>query len=215
MNKLLSRYLGLVDFLADFLGDDTEVVLHDMTDLENSVVAIRNNHISGREIGAPATDLVLKILKNSKYESYEYLANYRGTSHNGKMLKSATYFIRDLDQKIVGMLCINADISKMLQLRSTLDKMISFNENNGDDDTITETLSHSAKELTLDSIYKVVNGFGVPPERMDQSEKIAVVRELNDKGIFLVKGSVSEAANALNVSEATIYRYIGKLKQNT
>ena len=59
LNKLLEKYVGFVDFLADFLGRDAEVVLHDVTDLENSVVAISNSHISGRASGGqPATDLV-------------------------------------------------------------------------------------------------------------------------------------------------------------
>ena len=46
MNKYLRSYLPLVDFLADCLGDSTEVVLHDLTDWHQSVVAISNGHIS-------------------------------------------------------------------------------------------------------------------------------------------------------------------------
>ena len=211
MNKSLNNYIGFVDFLADFLGEDVEIVLHDMTDLENSVVAIRNSHISGRGIGAPATDLVLRILKNAKYDDYKYLTNYSGTSSNGKLLKSATYIIRNDKNKIVGMLCINMDVSKMQMMKNYLDKMISFdNENN---EAISEKLSQSSQEMTLHTINSVVNDFGVSPDRMDQEEKIAVVSELNDKGVFLIKGSVIQVAEALRVSVATIYRYLGKLKR--
>ncbi len=211
MNKSLNNYIGFVDFLADFLGEDVEIVLHDMTDLENSVVAIRNSHISGRGIGAPATDLVLRILKNAKYDDYKYLTNYSGTSSNGKLLKSATYIIRDDKNKIVGMLCINMDVSKMQMMKIYLDKMISFDNSNNE--IISEKLSQSSQEMTLDTINSVVNDFGVPPDRMDQDEKIAIVSELNDKGVFLIKGSVIQVAEALSVSVATIYRYLGKVKR--
>lgn len=34
---------------------------------------------------------------------------------------------------------------------------------------------------------------------------------LNRKGVFLLKGSVSHVAQALHSSEASIYRYLGKL----
>ncbi len=211
MNKSLNNYIGFVDFLADFLGEDVEVVLHDMTNLENSVVAIRNGHISGRGIGAPATDLVLRILKNAKYDEYKYLTNYSGTSNNGKMLKSATYIIRNEKNKIVGTLCINMDVSKMQMMKNYLDKLMSFN--NPTDEVISEKLSHSSQDLTLHTINNVVNDFGVPPDRLDQDEKIAIVSELNDKGVFLIKGSVIHVAEALSVSVATVYRYLGKLKR--
>lgn len=214
MNKRLNSYIGLVDFLADFLGTDAEVVLHDMTDLENSVIAIRNNHISGRQVGAPATDLVLKILKNKKYDNYNYLSNYKGTSQLGKPLKSATFFIRNEKNKIEGMLCINMDVEKMSQVKDYIEQLLGFKEEQDNNDPISETLSQSAQELTLGSIQKVVDSFSIPPERMDQDEKIAIIRELSEKGVFLIKGAVGQAAQALKVSEPTIYRYLGKLKKN-
>ncbi|MPW26126.1 YheO-like PAS domain protein [Alkalibaculum sp. M08DMB] len=204
--------MGMVDFLADFLGEDAEVVLHDVADLENSVIAIRNNHISGREIGAPATDLVLKILKNPKYEEYSYLSNYKGVSRSGNTLKSATYLIKD-ENKVVGALCINMDIQGIYQIKTFFDRLFNFHGEEEKNEQISETFSQTANELTFDSIYKVVQGYGIPPERMDQDEKIKIVYELNEKGIFLIKGAVSEAALALKVSEATIYRYLGKLKK--
>ncbi|MFP3381633.1 helix-turn-helix domain-containing protein, partial [Bacillus sp. SIMBA_069] len=39
-----------------------------------------------------------------------------------------------------------------------------------------------------------------------------VVKILNEKGAFLLKGGVSEVAKYLDVSEATIYRYLNKIK---
>jgi len=54
MNKKLDAYITLVDFLADFMGENTEVVLHDLTDWRHSIMAIRNGHITGRKVGAPS-----------------------------------------------------------------------------------------------------------------------------------------------------------------
>lgn len=44
-------------------GEDTEVLLHDVSDLDHSIVAILNGGISGRSVGGPAMDLVLSILE--------------------------------------------------------------------------------------------------------------------------------------------------------
>lgn len=213
MNKLLEGYVGLVDFIAAILGDDAEVLLHDVSNLESSVVAIKNNHISGRNVGAPATDLVLQIIKNETYKDCDFLANYKGDSKSGKNFKSSTYFIKDNNKELIGMVCINVDMGKMIKVSEYINSLLNFEENNKYNETFSESYSHSAKELTIETIYQVIEDFSMPAERMDQDEKIKVVKILNEKGIFLIKGAVSEVAEALKASEATIYRYLAKIKK--
>ena len=220
MHPDLKKYISLVDFIADVMGEDTEVILHDVTNLENSVIAIRNNHISGREIGAPPTDLALKILKKSESsEIGDFLANYKGVSKLGLSLKSSTYFIKDNSgRKIIGMLCINQDIDKYITLKKTIDKVIGFSgfeykyQAQEDNSGIVENFSQSINDLTLRTIRFVVDDIGILPERMSPEEKIDAVRKMYNEGIFLIKGATKEAADALKVSEATVYRYLAKIK---
>ena len=105
-NPLLQHYIKLTEFLGQALGPDYEVALHDMTDKNRSIVAIANNHISGREIGAPLTNVALKILMDKSYETQDYRLHYCGLSAEGKTLRSSTMFIKH-NGKLVGMLCIN------------------------------------------------------------------------------------------------------------
>ena len=109
MNPYLNRYVSLVDFLADTFGKNTEVILHDVSDCNNSVVAIRNGHISGRKKGSPLTDLGLKILKEASETNTDYMAGYTGYAKDGNVTKSSTWIIRDDAGEIVGLLCINSD----------------------------------------------------------------------------------------------------------
>ena len=52
MDARLEPYRVVVSFLGEALGPDYEVVLHDLTSEDGTIVAIVNNHISGRtEIG--------------------------------------------------------------------------------------------------------------------------------------------------------------------
>ena len=53
---------------------------------------------------------------------------------------------------------------------------------------------------------------GLPPDRLTMDEKIRIVDDLQQAGIFYMKGAVSEVAAQLGSSEATIYRYLSKLK---
>ena len=74
-NPLLQHYIKLTEFLGQALGPDYEVALHDMTDKNRSIVAIANNHISGREIGAPLTNVALKILMSRRTGSLHSTLN--------------------------------------------------------------------------------------------------------------------------------------------
>ena len=67
-SALLSYYVRLTEFLGRALGPDYEVALHDLTDDHCSIIAIANNHVSGREVGAPLTNVGLKVLKDKSYE---------------------------------------------------------------------------------------------------------------------------------------------------
>ena len=71
-NPLLQHYIKLTEFLGQALGPDYEVALHDLTDKNRSIIAIANNHVSGREIGAPLTNVALKILMDRSYETQDY-----------------------------------------------------------------------------------------------------------------------------------------------
>lgn len=57
-----------------------------------------------------------------------------------------------------------------------------------------------------------VTGSALPPDRLTMDEKILIVEDLQQAGIFYMKGAVSEVATQLGSSEATIYRYLSKLK---
>ncbi len=212
MRKELEEYVGLVTFLGKVFGPQTEVALQDLTNLDASVVAIANGHISGRAIGAPATDLVLKILKDGTKGNREFI-NYSGTVENGHTLRSSTYLIRDKEEKIIGMLCINRDISDLEEMQSIVSKLLNQDSPTVDPSDISETFAKNSAELTLGAIQKTITQSSIPAERMSVDEKLDIIRQLNQQGVFLLKGAIWETSQALKVSEPTVYRYLGIIKK--
>lgn len=212
MSAILENFVSLVDFLASILGDDTEVTLHDMTALDKSIVAIKNGHISGRDVGAPATNLALKILKDSEYQDQDFITNYKSYSKDGHVLKSSTFLIRDEQHKVIGMLCVNMNIENHLNMKRFFDSITAFSNDLSPEKPI-EQFSRSTDELARDSIETIISKMGVPPSRMHKEEKLEVVRALNNSGIFLVKGAVSEVSDRLIISEASVYRYLNEIRK--
>jgi len=224
-------YLGMLGFLSELLGPTTEIVLHDTSDLSRSIVALANGQITGRSVGGPATDLVLKILQNREYLERDFLANYLAESSMGGTFRSSTLFIRDARSEVIGMLCLNIDDGDLIKARdllsmltSTTGLLKSTGEPAGSQPGAdrarpqgalpTERLSPNVDDLTLASVARIVAAQPVEPQRMTQDEKVSVVRDLERAGVFLLKGAVAQVATALSISEPTVYRYVKQVRRD-
>ena len=122
MNPTVQGYVPFVDFLEAVLGKNSEIVLHDFSDPDHSVVDIRNGDVSGRKIGSPAAGLALKILNesargNDQYADQHHITEYVSHSSSMKQLRSASYLIRE-NGLIVGMLCVNTDVGPFNRINS-------------------------------------------------------------------------------------------------
>jgi predicted transcriptional regulator YheO len=209
IQKSIDSYIPIADFIADIGGKDCEVVLHDVHNLENSIVYIRNNHVSGRIKGGPLTDLGLKLLKEKAYAKKDFVTNYPSSTKDGKILRSSTFYLKDDEGELIGMLCVNMDVTRAKSMKDYLEEYVGGREDEqGTDDT--EHLSTSIEDLVQDTIKETISDAGIPPERMTPEEKMERVQTLNSKGIFMIKGAVTQVADILSVSENTVYRYLNK-----
>ena len=216
-NPLLQQYIKLTEFLGLALGPDYEVVLHDLTNKDHSIIAIANSHISGRKLGAPLTNMALSILRDKSYEHTDYHLHYYSINVNGKDLRSSTFFIKDSGE-LIGLLCINFDSSRYRELSArVMDLCGSLLTPGAPSGThlIVENDEHtypsSIAGATASIVSSVIADYPVPVDRLTQDEKMEIMDALNRKGVFLLKGSVSHVARELHSSEASIYRYLGKL----
>lgn len=221
---MLKQYSILVEFLGKALGPSYEITLHDIGDYTNSVVAIANGHISGRTIGAPLTNFCLSVIADKSYKHSNYKLNYNGVSKDGKILRSSTIFIKDENEELVGMLCVNFDDSKYVDISKQLlslchpDELIeqktTYESVNSILDDGGESFSESVAEVTETVLNRVLANNNIPIERLTHEERLSVVDILNQKGVFMLKGAVSEVAKQLHCSEPSIYRYLSKLTKD-
>ena len=65
----------------------------------------------------------------------------------------------------------------------------------------------------LERIFiKAQEKLGKPIEKMQKDDKLELVRHLQKRGFFLVKGNIDKIAIRLNVSRYTIYNYLSEIK---
>lgn len=218
MYKSLEPYAKLVYFLSAALGDNCEIALHDLTSKDQEIVAISNNPISGREVGAKLSNLSLHYLEEKQYLNHDYVMNYKTVGNDGKLMRAATYFIKEEGREMpVGMLCINVNISDLEYLTSTIKKILGIKEEKDIEfkmDNPVEILLSPLDEMIDMYIKECLEKMGFPSyflaERLNVDEKIKVVKYLQEKGTFKVKGAIVLVAEKLAVSEPTVYRYLKK-----
>jgi predicted transcriptional regulator YheO len=84
IHPLLKPMIPIVELLGKMLGSDYEIVLHDVSDGDTSIVALVNGNLTGRDINAPMTDFGKFLMSNPKSVEVNYIANYR-PNRNGRL----------------------------------------------------------------------------------------------------------------------------------
>ena len=222
MHIILEQYKTLVEFLGQALGSDYEVVLHDLSEGNNAIVAIVNGHISGRSMGAPLTALALRFLADKEYEQHDYKVGYRGVSRKNGHLRSSTMFIKE-DGKLVGMLCINFDDSRFQAVSDALLRLCHpdhFVDTNFQvDETVaerfvpTERFHNSIHGVATEAVLRELDRRSITADRLNSEERIQIISALDSEGIFLLKGAVKDVADALECSQASVYRYLSLIRK--
>ena len=224
MNPKLKILIPVVRGLAKILGKDYEVNLHDVSMPEHSLVMCENGHVTGRAPGAPMTDFGLYMLQSEDYRHKEGIYNYLARNNRGELIKCSAIFIRDENEKIIGFMCINYDISKAAAAQELIESLLhldmddveQYPESGADNSPkpdkfpvpIRERYAKELEEVVTDSLTQVKNRIGTPLSYLSKAEKKEVIKELHDRGFFLLKGSVDRVANEMGNTKYTIYSYI-------
>lgn len=206
-HEAVKEYIPLVPFLAQLLGPHCEVVLHDLTDKDTSIIAIENGHLSGRRVGGAATDFILETVHTGSYKTRDFESRYIARTHS-KTFLSSSFFIKDEQGEIVGTLCVNIDQGPF---ESAVRLLEQFAPDRSAEEPA-EQLFGDTHEIVSTLVQQTVRRLGIPRERLSVEEKLEVVRELNERGIFQLRGAAGEVGQALSVSEPTVYRYLNKVR---
>ncbi len=202
----------IVKALAVHYGDTCEIVLHDLTsgDLDHTIIAIENGHISGRRIGDGPSKIALEAFRDAEETHVDKLA-YLTKTRDGKILKSSTVFLRDEKGKPIGILGINSDIT----LTVAMENVIHTYNASLLDSREPEPISTNVADLLDSLIDQSIRMIGKPASLMDKSEKIRAIRYLNDSGAFLITKSGPKVCQIFGISKYTLYSYLDEAKQSS
>ena len=210
MDKRLEPYRALVPFLGPALGPDYEVALHDLTSETGAVAVLANGGVTGQSLGAPLRGMARRFVQDGLWRTREFVAGYQAESAAKGRLRASALFIRD-GEELIGMLCLYFDAAKYSRMAQELLALCGLHGEGGRG-AGAEPLTAALPDTVRAAVEEVTGRAGLPPERLTMEEKIRIVETLHRAGLFSMKGAVSEVAAQLGASEATVYRYLSKLK---
>lgn len=196
---LINEAKKIVHALGKMFCPFCEVVLHDLRDPENAIVAIENN-FSGRKIGSSAAGLALARSVDKKFP--DVLQNYQNTLPNGRIVKTTVIGIKNRAGNYVAAIGINFDVTQFSSFRALIDNFVVFQ-----DIAITE----HGQVRSVEQIKKIITQFAAEknttPIGLDRREKKELVDKLKREGWLEIKNAVPTVANILGVTRASIYNY--------
>ncbi|MGN7469021.1 helix-turn-helix transcriptional regulator [Brevibacillus sp. SAFN-007a] len=205
----VKRYIPIANAMAQTFGRHCEVVLHDLSSPESSVIYAANDHGTGKAIGQSFHHLITQVLLSQKRQN-DVVANYRTETEDGRTIKSTTALIRNAKGEAIGAFCIHIDIQPLVGTREFIHDFIRIDE---------EPLERQEGE-GMQNVWEFVEAMiaqtisGKEVAQIDKNEKMQIVQFMDQKGVFLIKGALEKVAAELNISKVTLYSYLDELRRS-
>lgn len=211
--RALSATVKLVGAMVDA---HTEVVLHDLGRPERSIIAIENGHVSGRQagdaiLGGPAGDRGFAAIEQAMRQGGAepaLVSGYHTLSRDGRRLLSASAVFKTAAGEPFAALCLNSDRSQLEAALACLQALVG----RAPPPQRAAPEPPAMDEAMQDIIAQALERGGKPLARMKKADKKQAVAQMLEQGLFIVKGGVERAAEALGVSRYTVYNYLDEIR---
>ncbi|KXL53083.1 YheO-like PAS domain protein [Anaerotignum neopropionicum] len=206
---ILNSFIHITDGIAEFLGGYCEVVIHNLENMDHSVMHIINGHLSGRQTGAAISEVTLSFLNRMMAEPSLKHVCYFAKNNRGETFKASIIPILGEKGNIIGLICLNmylaAPISALVQ---------SMTQGDGTkQESISETFVENTTELMLNALDEAKKTVFSNLSISSSNKNKEIVSILYQKGIFNLKDSVITIAEHLGISKNTVYMHIRNMNK--
>lgn len=228
--ELFNQYKIIVDFLGASLGPDYEIILFDLENGNNTVIAHASQKHQNSSIGSKLPKSMLNHLVNNTFSDNDYCTNMPGKKNNISVNRNSCMLIKDSEGNLNGMLCIIFDDSRFIKLHDyvmsvahpldfvknhsfhTIHNLEMYENTQNTEDEKAETPDNNLKNLMQTCYRDAIRSANIHSDRLTQEERLTVIKYLKEYSFFRLKGAVPFAAEHLGCSSASIYRYLNELK---
>jgi predicted transcriptional regulator YheO len=194
---LLAELKHIAEGLAKTFAPFCEVVVHDLSNPKNAILAIENN-LSGRRVGQPATELGLARIQDPAYPAI--VANYANQFGDGRKVKSTSIGIRNEAGDYVAALCLNVDLTLFNGFQAALAQFSAIESG-----TVAETLDAANADRIRQTIDDFAAARASTARALKPADRKQLVQDIQRAGYLDIRRGAEIAAAHMGVSRATIY----------
>ncbi|MEW9805695.1 helix-turn-helix domain-containing protein [Mesorhizobium sp. ZMM04-5] len=208
LEPIFQSYGALMSALVSQFGANCQASLYDMRGRRPQLVAVTGT-VMEAEIGSYLPEKLFDRLNSAARESGQPLL-FTAATPDGRRLSSSLTLLRDASGETFGCLRIDFCIESLMHSINVLQNFCNF-----------ETPPAAAPAIAgnedvigmVDAIVsEVMNENGSLRTQDKRTYRMNVVRGLEKKNVFLVKGAIDLIAARMNVSKFTLYNYIDKVR---
>lgn len=202
MNKQLNTFIPLCDSIGKLFYPNVEVVLHDLNTQKLLHIV---NPFSKREIG----DKMINDVKDINSLKEDIVGPYTKTNIDGAKLKTVSTILRDENKNPIGIICINFKIEVFENMYDSIKMFLNIEEK---EDKPQAIFSQDWQEHTLSNINTFLKQKNLSLEELKIKDKKELIFYLEKEGIFSIRNVVSYLCEILDISRATIYKWLKETK---
>jgi predicted transcriptional regulator YheO len=208
MHPVLKSYIPVANMITQTFGKKCEVSIHDLTQPESSVVYVANGTVTGRKEGQSFNHLIRQVLLSKKFKD-DCTSNYLFEADNGKKIKSSSALIRNPEGEVIGMLCINYDLTLSYLIKEEVFGFLP--ELTHDEMPVGDDIPNQDVMTIIDELIENIIR-NKDKDNLRRKDNIELIRFMDEKGVFLVKGAIDKVAERLDLSKVTIYSYLDEAR---
>lgn len=200
----LDKYHPVAEAVAALLRPHAEVVIHD---LETGQIHHIVNPLSRRQVG---TNSMTELEVASSLQA-SVIGPYRKTNWDRRQLRSVTAVLRNEASRPIGLLCINLDISMFEGAAAAIRQLIDFSP---EPVFPADLFKPEWKEVANTILAAYLASHKLTEAAMSRTDQLAVIRLLEENGIFDMRGSMPHITQLLRLSRSTVYNMLNEIRKN-
>lgn len=208
MNQLLEQFARVVPFLGVVLPENYNVILFDTVSSGFPVVE-QSNWI--RQDVKQIRKILKTVLKDKAAVEQGHIMHQMILPNQSELSSISFFFIKD-GEEVVGALCTDMDCSLLLKMNGFLSSMLpkQFNE---EDPMAAEAVTINNGFTVAEILEHILGEYEEEPAKFTPQDRMEIIIELYNAGVFRMKGIIPQVAEGLAMSEQSVYRYLSKIKK--
>lgn len=216
-DPIFASYVRLMDTLVAQFGNNCQVSLYDMRAGAATLVAVAGA-VMDVAIGSRLPPALLTKLTEAG-SGRQGKSIFTSSTPDGRRLSSSLTAIDDpATGRPAGCLKVDLCIENLINSIDVLQTFCNFGDILPAERPAGEDIGKLVDTIIADAIRdrrnpRAVTG-GAADKLSGKAQRMEIVRKLDERGVFLVKGSVDIVASKINISKYTLYSYLDQIKKS-